>query len=95
MPKSKYCSYDMKTFYDVILNKLWPKNAQILESDFGKPQNLPLPYLSSSNFQELFVMKFDSKSNQFEAKNFLLKRFSTKKARKGAKIISIKKINKF
>ena len=38
--------------------------------------------LATSNFQELFVMKFDSKSSQFEIPNLLLKGFITKK-RKG------------
>ena len=37
MPKLKDLSH--KTSCDVIQVKQWQKNAQILQTDFGKPQN--------------------------------------------------------
>ena len=53
--------------YDIILVKFRPKDTQILESDFGKPQNWKtFCYIAISNFQDLFLMKFNSKSSSFE-----------------------------
>ena len=40
-----------KTYYNVILVKFWPKNAQILKSDFETPQNRKIPVaLATSDF---------------------------------------------
>ena len=56
--------YVSKTYYDVILVKFWPKNAQISVSDFRNLKIVKLPVtLAPSKFQELFLMKFDSKSS--------------------------------
>ena len=71
MLKLKYCSYVAKTSYDVIWSKFWPKNAQLIsKSDFGRPSKCkkhPVT-LETSNFQEIFAMTFDSKSNWREIK---------------------------
>ena len=46
--------YVTKTSYDIILVKYWPKNSQILESDFGKPQTWETSrYLSNLKFSEV------------------------------------------
>ena len=49
-------SYVTKTSYEVFLVKYGLKNAQILESDFGKLQNWEtFVILATSIFQGLFV----------------------------------------
>ena len=84
MPKSKQLR--QKTPYDVILVKFWSKTAQISKSDFGNLKTGKLfVTLATSNFRELFVIKFDSKSSCFEIKIVLWKGFITKKMR-GVKI---------
>ena len=45
LPKPSYFSH--KNVYDVNQVKFWPKSAQILKIDFGKPQklgNFPVPW---------------------------------------------------
>ena len=44
----------MKTPFDVILVKLWQKNAQTSDSDFGKPQNY-------ETFCNLGIFKFSGR----------------------------------
>ena len=57
------------------------------ENDFGKTQNWEISYvtLATSNFQELFAMKFELKSSYFEIKIFSLKGFITKKIKRSGK----------
>ena len=56
--------YIAKTSCDDISVNMRKKNAQISESDFGKPQNWKTsPYHSNIKFQGLFVNKFKFDSN--------------------------------
>ena len=66
--------YITKMSYDVIQVKYWPKNAQILENDFGKFKTG-----ESSNFQEIFLNKFDTKFRYFEEKIIFLDHEKTQK----------------
>ena len=83
----KCLSYVQKTSYDASLVKFWPINALILKVIWG---NLKIGNffvtLATLNFQELFVIEFDSRSSQSETKIFLLTEFITQKLRGGGKI---------
>ena len=78
MFKSKYAHH--KIVYDVVYVDYWPKMLRFRKMTSGnlKIRKLPLA-LAISNFQELFLNKFDLKSSWFEEKSFLLKEFITKK----------------
>ena len=64
-------SYVPKASCDVILVQFWPRNAQISERTW-LPKTSKIGKLSitstTTNFQELFVIKFDSNSSWFEIK---------------------------
>ena len=84
-------SYVTKMSHDVIQFKHWTKKC----SDFrkwlrktSKIEKVPVT-VAVLNFQELFVMSFDSKSSWFRIKVFFLKRFITKKP-EGNKFLSCK-----
>ena len=62
MPKSS--TYVTKTSYDIVLVKFWKVTSENLK--VGK-----LPFnLATSDFQELFAMKFDVQSSWLKQKSF-------------------------
>ena len=78
-------SYVTKMSYEVIAVKDWPKNVQIMDSEFGKPQNWDtFPWLSNFRFSENILNKFNSKSSWFKEKSYFLKGFITQKTDNGA-----------
>ena len=67
---------------NVLVSQILTKNAQIWESDFGKPQNwgnFPFLTLATSNFLGLFVIKFDSKSSWMKVKSCYMRIYPKKK----------------
>ena len=66
--KSKYLRH--KTSYDFTEIKFWQKNAQILESDFGKSQNWKISVtLGTWNFQKLLYLWWNSIPSRIDSKS--------------------------